>query len=161
MLAIVAAPIGAVLSSAGAVTAKVARERTGADELAQTKIEGLRALSYTQIGIVHGNPDGVLAASASAKLPSGEGVTVAWQVTWVNDKVPENPYQTNADYKKIVLTITRNERRPAALPVHDVRGGGVSAAVSGHDLGPDQAHASGCRDPVAPRGRERQPHRRA
>jgi hypothetical protein len=107
MLAIISAPISAILSQ-GAVIAKMARERTGADELAQTQIESLRAIPYTQVGIVNGNPSGSLAASTSTKLPSGEAVTVAYQVNWVNDKVPENPYQTNADYKKVVLTITRN-----------------------------------------------------
>ena len=108
MLAIISAPIGAILSQ-GAVIAKLSRERTGADELAQTQIESLRSLPYTQVGIVNGNPSGQLAASTSTfKLPSGEAVTVSWQITWVNDKVPENPYQTNADYKKVVLSITRN-----------------------------------------------------
>ena len=107
MLAIISAPISAILSQ-GAVIAKMARERTGADQLAQTQIESLRSIPYTQVGIVNGNPAGSLAASTSKALPSGEAVTIAWQVTWVNDKVPENPYQSNADYKKVVLTVTRN-----------------------------------------------------
>jgi prepilin-type N-terminal cleavage/methylation domain-containing protein len=107
MLAIISAPISAILSQ-GAVIAKMARERTGADQLAQTQIESLRSIPYTQVGIANGNPAGSLAASTSTTLPSGEAVTLAWQVTWVNDKVPENPYQSNADYKKVVLTITRN-----------------------------------------------------
>jgi type II secretory pathway pseudopilin PulG len=107
MLAIISAPIGAILSQ-GAVIARIARERTGADQLAQTQIESLRSIPYTQVGIVNGNPSGSLAASTSTTLPSGEAVTVSWQITWVNDKVPENPYQTNADYKKVVLTIKRN-----------------------------------------------------
>jgi type II secretory pathway pseudopilin PulG len=107
MLAIISAPISAILSQ-GAVIAKMARERTGADQLAQTQIESLRSIPYTQVGIVNGNPAGSLAASTSTALPSGEAVTVAWQITWVNDKVPENPYQSNADYKKVVLTVTRN-----------------------------------------------------
>lgn len=105
MLAIIAAPITSVLAS-GAVISRLARERTGADQLAQTQIETIRTLGYTQVGIVGGNPPGNLAASTSTTLPSGEAVTVKTQVTWVADQA--GAYATNADYKKVVLTVTRN-----------------------------------------------------
>ncbi len=105
MLAIIAAPITAVLSS-GAVIGRLARERTGADQLAQAQIETARTLGYTQVGIVGGNPPGILAASTSAALPSGEAVTIKTQVTWVVDQA--GAYATNADYKRVVLTVTRN-----------------------------------------------------
>jgi hypothetical protein len=73
----------------------------------QQQIELLRAIPYTSVGLANGNPPGTLAASTNTTLPSGEAVKVTYAVTWVNDKVPENPYQTNADYKKVVLSIVR------------------------------------------------------
>jgi len=107
ILAIIAAPISAILSS-GAVVAKLARERTGADQLMQQQIEVLRATPYTSVGVVAGNPKGVFAASTDTTLPTtGEAVTVKWAITWVADAVPENAYISNADYKKAVLTIVR------------------------------------------------------
>jgi type II secretory pathway pseudopilin PulG len=105
MLAILSAPISALLSSS-AVIARLDRERTGADQIAQSQIEMIRTLSYTQVGVTNGNPPGVLAASTAAALPSGEAVTIKTQVTWVSDPIP-TAYVTNADYKKVVLTVTR------------------------------------------------------
>lgn len=104
MLAIIGAPITAVLAS-GATIGRLARERTGVDQLAQTQIETIRTLGYTQVGTVGGNPPGTLAASTSTTLPSGEAVTVTTRVTWVSD--PAGAYVTNADYKKVVLTVAR------------------------------------------------------
>jgi len=106
MLVIISAPIGAMLSS-GATTARTARERTGADQLMQQQIELLRSTPYTSVGVANGNPPGSLAALTDTALPSGEQVRITFVVTWVSDKVPENPYQTNADYKKVVITILR------------------------------------------------------
>ncbi len=106
ILGIIAAPLSAVLVSSRAL-AGIARERTAADQLAQTAIETMRTLSYTQVGIVGGNPDGTLAASTSTLLPSGEAVTIATSVKWVNDSIP-GAYVTNADYKKVTLTVTRD-----------------------------------------------------
>ena len=106
MLVIISAPIGAMLSS-GAATANLARERTGADQLMQQQMELLRSMSYWYVGTANGNPPGSLAASTDTTLPSGEAVRITYAVSWVSDQVPENPYQTNADYKKVVLTILR------------------------------------------------------
>jgi len=106
MLAIVSVPISAIISQ-GAAIAKLSRERTGADQLAQTEIEAIRALTYTSVGTVNGNPAGSLVANTAASLPGGEAVTIARQVTWVADPIP-TAYVTNADYKKVVVTITRN-----------------------------------------------------
>ena len=75
MLAIISAPIWAILSQ-GAVIAKLARERTGADQLAQTQIESLRSLPYYQVGLVRRQPVGQLAASTPPRLPGGEPVTI-------------------------------------------------------------------------------------
>jgi Tfp pilus assembly protein PilE len=106
MLAILSVPISGLLSTTAAMT-RLDRERTGADQLAQAQIEDIHTLPYTQVGLVGANPPGVLAASTSTKLPSGEAVTIKTQVNWVADPIP-TAYVTNADYKKIVLTITRN-----------------------------------------------------
>ncbi len=105
MLAIISAPISAILSQS-AVIAKLARERTGADQLAQTQVEAVRALAYYQVGLSGGNPSGSLTASTPASLPGGEQVTITRAVTWVADPIP-TAYVTNADYKKVVITVTR------------------------------------------------------
>ena len=106
ILAIISAPVGAILAS-GAAISSLARERTGADQIAQAQIESIRAIAYTQVGITGGNPSGVLAASTSTMLPSGEAITITRSVTWVADPIP-TAFVTNADYKKVVLTIKRN-----------------------------------------------------
>lgn len=106
MMVVIGAPLAMILT-ASAATAGNARERTTADQFAQTAMETIRTLAYTQVGITGGNPSGVLSASAAANLPSGEQVTVATAVTWVGDTYPTKVYVSNADYKKVVLTVTR------------------------------------------------------
>ncbi|MFI5052933.1 MAG: prepilin-type N-terminal cleavage/methylation domain-containing protein [Acidimicrobiia bacterium] len=106
MLAIISAPISAILSQ-GAVIGKLARERTGASQLAQAQIEAVRALAYYQVGTSGGNPAGSVVASNSALLPDGEAVTITRKITWVADPIP-TAFVTNADYKKVVVTITRS-----------------------------------------------------
>jgi len=106
MLMIIAAPITAILS-AGAVTAKSSRERTGADQLALAEIESIRSVPYLQIGTVHGNPDGLFLATNNTSLPGGEQVVVSRSIVFVNSPVLHNPYPTAADYKKIVVTVSR------------------------------------------------------
>jgi len=106
ILMIIAAPISAILS-AGSVTAKVSRERTGADQIAETEIESIRSLPYNSVGIQHGNPDGSLLSTNSTSLPDGEQVTISRSITFVNDPILHNPYPTAADYKKVIVTITR------------------------------------------------------
>jgi Tfp pilus assembly protein PilV len=105
MMVIIGAPLAMILT-ASAATAGNARERTAADQFAQTAVETIRTLAYTQVGITGGNPDGVLTASTSTNLPSGEQVTLNTSVDWVSDAIP-NAYVTNADYKKVVMTVTR------------------------------------------------------
>jgi prepilin-type N-terminal cleavage/methylation domain-containing protein len=106
VLTAISLPIGAVMMTSSTV-ARASRERTGADQLAQAQIETIRTLAYTQVGIVGGNPPGVLPHTKSASLPSGEQVTITNQAWWINDPVP-TAYVTNADYKKVTVTITRN-----------------------------------------------------
>jgi Tfp pilus assembly protein PilV len=107
MLAILSVPISGLISTAAAI-ARLDRERTSADQLAQTQIEDIRALPYTDVGIQNGNPQGNLSASQQVTLLQGDAVTIATSVTWVADDLPGAAYPTNADYKKVVLTITRN-----------------------------------------------------
>jgi len=106
MLAILSVPISGLLSATASIS-RLDRERTGADQYAQAQIEELHTLPYTQVGLVGANPPGILVASTAAKLPSGEAVTMKTQVSWVADPIP-TAYVTNADYKKVILTITRN-----------------------------------------------------
>jgi hypothetical protein len=105
ILAIISAPISGVLLAAAA-NSKAARERTASDQFLATKVEALRTIPYTQVGIVGGNPSGLLPAATTATLPNGTGVTITSKVTFVNDPIP-TAYVTNADYKKVVLTVTR------------------------------------------------------
>ncbi len=105
MLVIIGAPLSLILTSSAALAGS-ARERTTADQLAQTSIETMHSLAYSQIGINGGNPDGDLTAVTNTNLPSGEKVTVNTAVSYVNDPVP-GAYVTKADYKKVVLTVNR------------------------------------------------------
>jgi prepilin-type N-terminal cleavage/methylation domain-containing protein len=105
ILVIISAPIAGVLLASAAQSAQ-ARERTAADQLIQAKLETIRTMPYASVGLVGGNPSGTLVASAAASLPSGEKVTVTTQATYVTDAIP-TAYATHADYKKVVVTITR------------------------------------------------------
>jgi hypothetical protein len=105
ILVIISAPIAGVLLASAADSAK-ARERTAADQLIQAKLETIRTLPYASVGLAGGNPPGTLVASVSTSLPSGEKVTVTTQATYVTDSIP-TAYVTHADYKKVVVTITR------------------------------------------------------
>ena len=106
ILVIVAAPISGVLLAA-AVQSASSRERTASDQLLASQVESIRTLPYTQVGIVGGNPDGVLQSTSTSKLPNGEAVTITTKVSYVDDPIP-TAYVTNADYKKVVVTVTRN-----------------------------------------------------
>jgi prepilin-type N-terminal cleavage/methylation domain-containing protein len=105
ILAIISAPIAGVLLASAAQSAK-ARERTGADQLIQAKLETIRTMPYSQVGLTGGNPSGTLVASVATSLPSGEKVNITTQATYVTDAIP-TAYVTHADYKKVVVTITR------------------------------------------------------
>jgi hypothetical protein len=105
ILAIVSAPIAGILMAANAQSS-AARARTSADQLLASQVEFLRTLPYTQVGVTGGNPDGILDSSDSDKLASGEAVTITTKVAFVNDPIP-TAYVTNADYKKVTITITR------------------------------------------------------
>ena len=105
ILAVISAPIAGVLLAAAAQSAQ-ARERTAADQLIAAKLETIRTLPYASVGLSGGNPPGTLAASVTTSLPNGEKVSVATQATYVTDPIP-TAYVTHADYKKVVVTVTR------------------------------------------------------
>ncbi|MES1247040.1 MAG: hypothetical protein ABUS54_05125 [Actinomycetota bacterium] len=106
ILVIIAAPIAAVMMAAAAEN-RASRDSTGASQYLQTQIELVHALPYTQVGVANGNPSGALQASATGTLPNGTAVTITTTVKFVNDPIP-TAYVTNADYKKVTITITRN-----------------------------------------------------
>jgi prepilin-type N-terminal cleavage/methylation domain-containing protein len=105
ILAIISAPIAGVMLASAAQSAS-SRERTAADQLVQAKLETIRTLPYASVGLVNGNPSGVLVASATSSLPNGEAVTVTTSAAFVTDAIP-TAYVTHADYKKVVVTIIR------------------------------------------------------
>jgi hypothetical protein len=109
VLAMVVFMIAAVALS-GTLTAsvsvhRIAHLRTTAEQQALSQIETIRRLPYDSVGIVNGNPSGVLAATSTTTL-AGESVTVTTSVTFVADPTPTS-YNTLANYKKVVVTITR------------------------------------------------------
>jgi type II secretory pathway pseudopilin PulG len=106
LLTIVAAPLMTVFLAAQSSQATT-RERTGADQLASAQIEYVRSLPYDSIGVVAGNPPGVISATPVAKTVAGGRMNVATKVTYVNDPVLGSTPNTFADYKQVVVTVTR------------------------------------------------------
>jgi hypothetical protein len=104
ILTIVAAPLLGVLT-ASISSQKLSRERTIAEQTVMSQIESIRALPYASVGIPSGNPPGTLPASQSIDK-GGLHATLGTSVTYVNDPVPYG-YVTDADYKKVTLTLTR------------------------------------------------------
>lgn len=108
MFAVVSAPLVGVLL-ASITEQKLAKERTLAAQTAQTAIEAIRSLPYSSVGTLNGNPTGTLAASqpASAFGVAGLDATVTTRISYMDD-APATSYRTRADYKRVVVTITRN-----------------------------------------------------
>jgi type II secretory pathway pseudopilin PulG len=120
LLAIVGAAMVTLLTSATAAT-KLARHRTIAQQAALGQIEAIRAMDYNDVGVVSGNPAGCLGVTtpttrcpnssyppATASISNGGLLaTLSTQVSYVNDPGPLS-YTSFANYKKIVVTVTRN-----------------------------------------------------
>ena len=120
LLAIVGAAMVTLLTSATAAT-KLARHRTIAQQAALGQIEAIRAMDYNDVGIVSGNPAGCLGVTTpTTRCPNssyppattsiangGLLATLSTQVSFVNDPGPLS-YTSFANYKKIVVTVTRN-----------------------------------------------------
>jgi len=104
----VSAPLVGVLL-ASVAQQKLSRERTLATQAAQTAIESIRALPYNSVGTVNGNPAGTVAASQPANqygIP-GLDANVTTRISFMDD-APSTAYRTRADYKRVVVTVTRN-----------------------------------------------------
>ena len=120
LLSIVGAAMVTLLTSATAAT-KLARHRTIAQQAALGQIEAIRAMDYNDVGIVSGNPAGCLGVTTpTTRCPNssyppattsiangGLLATLSTQVSFVNDPGPLS-YTSFANYKKIVVTVTRN-----------------------------------------------------
>lgn len=108
-----------LLSSATAATG-LARQRTVAQQAALSQIESIRTLPYAAVGLVNGNPGGCLGVtSATTSCPNssyppvtasvnngGLVATLKTTVSYVNDPGPLS-YTSYANYKKVVVTVTR------------------------------------------------------
>jgi hypothetical protein len=101
----VAAPLGAVLSTAG-VLERGNRQVLLADEMADSVIESARALPYDSVGTSNGNPPGDIPAVQTLSN-KGLTATVTTRVSYVNDRVP-TAVATEADYKRITVTVQRS-----------------------------------------------------
>lgn len=94
----------AVLTSATAADG-LSRQRSIALELAQQEVEYVRQLSYSNVGIVGGNPPGVIVATQQ-KVVAGLTYTLTTRIRWVNDPIASS-FVTYANYKQVRVTITR------------------------------------------------------
>lgn len=105
IFAVAGAALIAVLVSATASN-KLARQRTLGQQKALGQMETIRSMDYDDIGISGGNPPGTLAATQSINV-GGLLATQKTQVVYVNDPGPLS-YETDANYKKVTVTITRD-----------------------------------------------------
>src|SRR5690242_10797355 len=104
ILLLVSVPLTAVLTSASVIQ-RLAQQRTGAEQLAAAEIEQVRGTAYDLIGTTGGNPPGNFPGSQQSTV-GGTRMLVKTQISYVNDPAP-GTFQTYADYKKIVVTVTR------------------------------------------------------
>jgi Tfp pilus assembly protein PilV len=104
---IAAAALGGLLTSAIAAS-KTSRERTIAEQRAMEQIEYVRRLRYdTEVGTTSGNPPGIVNPSIPVAV-RGLQATMTTQIAFVNDPTPTS-YATSANYKRVTVTITRND----------------------------------------------------
>jgi hypothetical protein len=108
MFAVVSAPLAGVML-ASVATQQGAHERTLAVQTAQMQIEQIRALPYDSVGVLNGNPAGTISAASPANQLGVQGLdaTVTTKVSYMDD-APATSYRTRADYKRVIVTVTRN-----------------------------------------------------
>jgi hypothetical protein len=102
LLAVISLAIASLLT-AGINSQKRSRDRTVAEQVSTREMEKIRQLPYSSIGVLNGNPAGTLTASEAV---AGTGLLITRQVRWVDDPAP-GAFDTNADYKRVTLTIQR------------------------------------------------------
>jgi type II secretory pathway pseudopilin PulG len=100
-----AAAMAGLLTSAISAN-KLARQRTLADQAALEHIEMIRRLDYDDVGVVLGNPPGVVAGTTSINL-IGLDATITTQIRYVDDPTPTS-YETTANYKRVIVTVRRD-----------------------------------------------------
>jgi hypothetical protein len=131
----VSAPlIGVLLASVA--QQKISHERTLAAQTAQTAIESIRSLPYSSVGTLTGNPAGTIPATQTASQfgISGLDATVTTRISFMDD-APATSYRNRADYKRVVVTVTRNaDSRRLTQDVTYVAPPGVGA-VAGQSEG--------------------------
>ncbi len=105
---VISAPLVGVLM-ASIAQQKLSKERTLAAQTAQSAIEAIRAMPYSSIGTLSGNPAGTVAASSPASQfgIAGLDATVTTRISFMDD-APSTSYRTRADYKRVTVTVTRN-----------------------------------------------------
>jgi type II secretory pathway pseudopilin PulG len=105
LLGIVTTPLAGVMT-ASVKAHRGSQERTIAEQAAAEQIEAIRALPYTAVGVVDGNPPGTIVASKQVAGP-GIAATVATRVSFVDDP-SRTGFVTGADYKRVVVTVTNS-----------------------------------------------------
>jgi hypothetical protein len=108
ILLLLGSPIVAVLVTSSQMGASSLTD-SSADALAAAKIELVRAMPYDDIGFPDGNPPGTITSSNTlfygpTKL-NGQSISISYDITYVNDHGAKT--QTYADYKRVVVTVTR------------------------------------------------------
>lgn len=93
-----------VLTSATAADSH-SRQKTIALELAQQQIEYVRQLNYRDVGLVDGNPGGVVQQTQSKKV-IGLWYTLTTSIDYVDDPAPGS-YVSSANYKRVQVDVTR------------------------------------------------------
>jgi len=108
LLLTVGPPVVAVIVTSSQLGAKDLRQ-SSADALAAAKIEVIRGMPYDSIGFPGGNPPGTITGSNQLfygpSTLNGQAITIAYQITYVDDHGAKT--QTYADYKRVVVTVTR------------------------------------------------------
>lgn len=97
---------GGVFMGFAASSAQIAKGRldTVASKMANGRLDTIREMDYDDVGIIGGNPVGVLKAAESAVV-SGITYRVETDVTYVDDPTPGRS-RSYINYKRIVVTVT-------------------------------------------------------
>jgi type II secretory pathway pseudopilin PulG len=104
LFAVVITPLGGIMTASLAAQTG-SKERTLAQQAAQSAVEAIRGMPYDDVGLTTANPAGRLVGQQAITL-QGLKATLGTEITYVNDPVSPD-YATYADYKKVVVTVTR------------------------------------------------------